>query len=142
MNQTARSINKQLPGIADQFKMPRSSDQNVLNHARGYIESATPIPTEFTNRGLPVSFLTDMQAAIGGVEAAEGRQSQALADKTKATANLVAALKRETDIVRELKAIARNTFRNDPGTLAAWESASRVEKGPKKAKKPEPPPKP
>lgn len=135
ISQTARAINKQFPGIADQFKMPRSSDQNVVNYANGYIEAATPIATEFTSRGMAASFLADLQAAIDKVEAAESHQSNALANKTSATANLRAALKQEEEIVRELRAIVRNTFRNDPGKLAAWESASRVEKAPKKAKK-------
>ena len=135
ISQTARSINKQFPGIADQFKMPRSSDQSVLNHGRGYIESATPIAAQFTSRGLPATFPADMQAIIERVEAAEARQTQAFAHKTNMTASLVAALKRESDIVREMRAIVRNIFRQDPGTLAEWEGASRVEKAPKKATK-------
>lgn len=138
INRTARSINKQFPGIADQFKMPRSSDQNVLNYARAFIEAATPIAAEFTSRGLPASFLTDLPAAIDAVEAAESHQSIALANKTNATASLVAALKQEKNIVHELNAIVRNIFRKDPGTLAAWESASRIERAPKRAKKAKP----
>lgn len=142
INRTARSMDKQFPGIADQFKMPRGSDQNVLNYARLYIEVATPMAAEFTGRGLPASFLVDLQARIDAVEAAESHQSQALANKTSATANLAAALRQENDITSQLKAIVRNTFRNDPGTLAAWESASRIEKAPKKAKKSAPTPTP
>jgi hypothetical protein len=142
INRVARSIDKQFPGIGDQFRMPRNSDQNVINHARGFIESATPIATEFTNRGLPASFLTDLQAAIDAVEAAESHQSIALANKTASTANLDAALKQERDIVRELNAIVRSVFRNDPGTLAAWESASSIESAPKKKKATPPPPPP
>lgn len=107
----------------------------MINHARGFIESATPVAAEFVSRGLAASFPTDLQAAIDGVEAAESHQSIALANKTSATANLRAALKQEDEIVRELRAIVRNVFRQDPGKLAAWESASRVEKAPKKAKK-------
>lgn len=135
INQTARSINKQFPGIADQFRMPRYSDQAILNCARAFIQAATPIAAEFTKRGLPDSFLADLQAAIDAVEAAEARQSAALANQTAATAALRLALRQEQDAVSELNAIMRNHFRNDPATLAAWESASRVERAPKKAKK-------
>lgn len=142
INRTARSMDKQLPGTADQFKMPRNSDQNVLNFARSYIETATPMAAEFTSRGLPASFPVDLQARIDAVEAAESHQSQALANKTSATANLAAALRQEKDITSQLNVIVGNTFRNDPGTLAAWESASRIEKAPKKAKKAAPPPTP
>ncbi|HEX8000832.1 MAG TPA: hypothetical protein VF528_20795 [Pyrinomonadaceae bacterium] len=137
INLTARSIDKQLPGIADKFRMPRNSDQNVLNYARAFIQEATAIPTEFTNRGLPASFLTDMQARIDAVEAGESSQANALAEKAAATANIAAALKRERDIMRELNAVVRNTFRNDPGLLAAWKSASHIEKAPKRKKETE-----
>lgn len=135
VNRTARSINKQFPGIADQFRMPGDSDQATLNRARAFIVAATPIAVEFTSRGLPDSFLADLQKAIERVEAAETRQSAALAAQTAATAGVAAALKRELDAVHELDAIMRNRFRNDPATLAAWKSASRIERAPKKAKK-------
>lgn len=141
ISQTARSINPQLPGIADQFKMGRGgSDQELLNRARADIINATPIATEFTSRDLPASFLTDLQAAIDAVDAAEDRQSAALAAQTAATAALAAALKQLREALSELDAIMRNKYRTDPGALAAWRSASRVERAPKKAKKAAPPP--
>jgi hypothetical protein len=39
-----------------------------------------------------------------------------------------------------LSPIIRNIFSNDAATLAAWKSASHVERAPKKAKKAAPPP--
>lgn len=57
VNQTARSIDKQFPGIADQFKMPRDSEQAILNRARAYITNATPIAIQFTSRGLSLNFI-------------------------------------------------------------------------------------
>jgi hypothetical protein len=140
MNRTARSIDEQLPGIADQFKMPGDSDQAVLNRARAFITSATPIPAEFTNRGMPATFLTDMQTAIDAADAAEDRQSAALAAQTAATKALTLILKQLRAIVRELDSIIRNLFRNDPATLAAWESASHIESGPKQKPEEEPTP--
>jgi hypothetical protein len=142
MSLTARSINKQFPGIADQFKMPRNSDQNVINTAYAFIEAATPIASEFKKRGSADAFLTNTQTKIDAVVAAEGRQATALANRTTATTNLEAALRRERDIVRELNAIYRNTFRSDPGILAAWDNARRIEKAPEKKKEDEPPPPP
>jgi hypothetical protein len=143
INRTARSINKQFPGIADQFRMPTVySDQEILNRARAFITAATPIAVEFTKRGLPESFPEDLQAAIDAVEAAEARQSKALANQVTATAALGLALKQEQEVMIELNIIVRNYFRNDPGTLAAWASASHVERAPKRKKKATPPPPP
>lgn len=142
INQTARSMNEQLPGTADQFKMPRDSEQAILNRARAYIVSATPIAAEFTKRDLPATFLADLQAAIDAVESADTRKSNALANQTAATAGLRAAFKRLLAIVRDLDIAMRNLYRDDPSALAAWQSASRVEKAPKKASKKAAPPKP
>jgi hypothetical protein len=132
VNQTARSMDKQQPGFADQFRMPRYSDQAILNRAGAFIAEAAPVAVEFTKRGLPESFVADMQSAVERVVAAEARQSVALANQTEATAALRLALKKEQDAMRELNAIMRNQLRNDPALLAAWESASRIESAPKK----------
>jgi len=140
INSTARSIDKLFPGIADQFKMVRgNNDQATLNRARAFITEATPIQDRFTDRGLPATFLTDLQTAIDAVEEADNHQSAALAAQTAATAGVAAALKELRAAVHEFEAIARNTYRNDPATLAALKSASRVEAAPKKSKKAAPP---
>jgi hypothetical protein len=140
INLTARSINNLTPGIADQFKMPRNSDQAVLNRARAYIIEATPIAADFTSRGLPATFLTDLQAAIDAVIAAEDHQAAALRDQTTATSAVALALKQEREAVRELDAIVRNHFRTDPSTLASWDSATHIERAPTKTTTTPPPP--
>lgn len=141
INSTARSIDNLFPGIADQFRMNRGSgDQAILNRARAFIAEATPIQARFTDRGLPATFLTDLQAAISAVEAANNRQSAALAAQTAATAGVAAALRQVRDAMRELNVIVRNRYSNDSAILAAWESASRVERAPKKTTETPPPP--
>jgi hypothetical protein len=140
INSTARSIDNIFPGMADQFKMVRgNNDQAILNRARAYITEATPIQERFTDRGLPATFLDDLQAAIDAVEEADNHQSAALIAQTAATAGVAAALKQMRAAMKEFAAIARNIYRNDPETLAAFKSASRVERAPKKAKKAAPP---
>ena len=76
-----------------------------------------------------------MQAAIDAVEAANNRQSAALIAQTAATAGVEAALKQVRACMSEFNTIVRNTYRQDAETLAAWRSASRVERGPKKSQK-------
>lgn len=45
-------------------------------------------------------------------------------------------------LVRTLEAVVKNKYTNNHGKLACWASASHVEKPPKKAKPPTPPPTP
>jgi hypothetical protein len=142
INQTARGMEKLFPGIGVRFKMPRGSDQNVINRARAFIEEATPIATEFANRGLPANFLTTLAPAITQMVTTIDRQNTALGAQTAATAALEAAQQQLIDAVREFSPIVRNIFHDDPASIAAWESASHVEKAPKKKKTAPPPPPP
>lgn len=140
VNQIARSIDQQFPGIADQFKMGRGGDQATLNRARAFITNATPIASDFTSRGMPATFVADMQAAVDAADSAEDRQSIARTAQSAATAAVGSALKQLRAAVRELDAIFKARYRQDPAALAAWQTASRVEKATKKAtKKPAPP---
>ena len=138
-NQTARGMKKLFPDVANQFAMPRTyGDQVIVNTARSYITLATPIITEFTNRGLPADSLTTLGSAIDNFVSDIDAQDEARAEQTAATAAINDAQRQLTDAVGELSPIIRNTFRKDPATLAAWESASRVERAPKKAAKKQP----
>jgi hypothetical protein len=144
ISHTARGMNKLHPGIADLFRMPHGGgDQILINAARAFITEATPFAAEFTGRGLPANFLTALQDAIDQLVSTIEAQAEARGTLTKATAAIKAAQKQLTDDVNELSPIVRNTFRDDPATLAAWESASHVERAPKKkATKTPPPPTP
>lgn len=142
INLIARSLEAQMPGIAEQFRMPGDSNQAVINRARAFIIAATAISAEFISRGLAATFLADLQAAIDAADEAENRQSSALAAQTAATADLAATLKTLRTIVRELDAIVRSTFADDPGTLAAWKSASTIEAAPQQTEEDQPPPPP
>jgi hypothetical protein len=136
VNRTARGMKKLFPDIANQFAMPRTyGDQVILNSARSYITSATPIIEEFTKRGLAPSFLTTMGTTITAVKDAIAAQAEALGEQTAATAGVAAAQQQLVDAVHEFGPIVLNTFSNDPSALAAWKSASHVERAPKKAAK-------
>lgn len=139
INEIARGMAKLFPGIGGRFKMPRGSDQNVINRARAFIEEATPMQAEFTSRGLPEDFLTTLAAAIAAMESAVDRQNTARNALAAATAAVTAAQQQLIDAVREFSPIVRTTLRADPAALAAWKSASHVERAPKRAKQTTPP---
>lgn len=61
-----------------------------------------------------------------------------MAEHVAATADTSAKVREGMVIVRVLDGIVRNVYGNDPGKLAAWISASHVEKSPKKKAPPTP----
>ncbi len=60
------------------------------------------------------------------------------AEHVAATADTAAKIREGMIIVRVLDGIVKNKYANDPGKLAAWISASHVEKAPKKPVPPTP----
>jgi hypothetical protein len=142
VSETARAMEKQSQGISARFRMPRGSEQAIINRARAIRDEAAAMTSEFTGRGLPATFLTDLDASIASVESASDAQDQAQRDETAATAAIAQAEQQLIDAVRELSPIVRNIFRNDAAKLASWESASRTERAPRKKKTTPAPPQP
>jgi hypothetical protein len=136
INRTARGMKKLFPDIGNQFAMPRTyGDLSIVNAAHSFITSATPRAAEFTKRGMAADFTDTLAAAIKDVEDAIKAQDEALNEQTAATAGVAAGQKQLLDALHEFDPIVRNVLGNDPQALAAWKSASHVERAPKKAAK-------
>ena len=82
---------------------------------------------------MPDTFLEDLTAAADAFESDVTSYNNSREQRIAATASLKDALERVKRLKKELDPIVRNKLRNDPASLAAWESASHVERPPKKA---------
>jgi hypothetical protein len=143
INRTARGMEKLFPGIGAQFAMPRGGgDQPVLNRVQAFIAGGEEFAAEFAKRGVAAAAFTELGAGMTAMTDAIQAQNVALAAETQATAEVNAGQAQLKDAVRELSPIVMNTFAKDAGKLAAWKSASHVERAPKKKKTPTPPPPP
>lgn len=138
INRTARALAVDNPGIGDLFRMPHgSSEQDLLVAAMAFVTNATPLAAQFVAFGLPANFLVDLQADITAFAAAVTDKGTAINEKVSATTAIGTAVKNGLEGLRRLRAIVKNIYRDNPGRLAAWASASHVERPPKK--KPLPP---
>jgi hypothetical protein len=141
IRETARALEEVIPGVSGNFRVPRGNgDQALINSARAFVTAATPIKNEFLQREMPATFLEDLTAAINGFESAVNEKNTNTEKRITATAAISASLERGAKLVRELDPIVRNKFHSDPAILAAWASASRVERPPKKKPAPATPP--
>jgi hypothetical protein len=140
VSRTARVMALTIPGLDDKFRMPRNvGEQAWLAAARSFAADAEPLKAEFVRRGLPESFLEDLKADTAELQESIQHKSQTSGARVAARAAIDDAVERGMKIVRELDAIVRNIFRNDPATLAEWVSASHVERAPRRAAAPVPP---
>jgi hypothetical protein len=132
ISRTARAMALTTPGINDKFRVPHNqSNQDVLAAARAAAVDALPFKAEFIKRGLPADFIEDLQADIEEMEGAIARKAQGTESHTTATAAIDTEIERGMNALRELDSLMRNTFSNDPATLAAWTGASHAERSPR-----------
>jgi hypothetical protein len=135
VSETARTMESSFPGISASFRVPYTNgDQALLSAARAFVETATPLKAEFIKREMPADFLEDLIAAINAFESACDNQNLHKEKRVAATAAIDALIEQGKELVRQLDAIVRNKYRNDPATIAAWESATHVPRTARKKK--------
>lgn len=142
ISRTARSMAETIPGLDDKFRLPRGrvSDQILIGTARAFAADALPLKDEFIRYEMNTKFLEDLNADIIAFEQAINAQNVNVEKRVTATAAIENALENGIKAVRRLDAIVRNKFENDPATLAAWTSASHIERSPRRTPKTTKPP--
>jgi hypothetical protein len=135
VTRTARVMAFTMPGLEDKFRLSRSvGDQSLMRLARTFADDAAPLKAEFIMRGLPTDFIEELREAADNFAAAINRRAQGRGKHVAATAAIDDFIERGLHVVRELDALVRNTFASDPSALAAWESASHVERPARKSR--------
>ncbi len=130
---TARSMEYQFDGIGDKFRMPRNrNDQELLATARAFATEAVPYQADFVAYGLGAAFIAELQTLIDAFEATLPTTSSAIDEHVAATANIAESIRRGMRAVRILIGVVQNKYANNVGKLAAWLSASHIEKAKKK----------
>jgi hypothetical protein len=141
INKIARALDRNLfPGVREKFYMPRLGGfEGLIGRAEAFIDAVSPIKSIFTDRGLPATFDTDLEAAKDALVAATGNKYSGLATQVGGTAGVEAKARLGLKQMRELDAALSYQYRNDPVLLAAWKSACRVERDPVSESEPETP---
>ncbi len=143
VSRTSKSMEYAFPGIADLFAFQRNMpDADLLAKARSFIQDAAPIQADFVAYGMPASFLTDLSDAANEFDDIFNATASATADHVQATASLSDLVRQGMVGVRILDGIVKNVYNGNPGMIAAWASASHVEKAPKKSSPTPTPPTP
>ncbi len=139
ISRTSKSMEYEFDGISNKFKVQRNMpDASMLGKARAFVTEADPYKSNFIDYGMSGTFLTDLTAAADAFEATFSTTASATAEHVAATAEEASKVRQGMIIVRILDGIVKNRYANDPGKLAAWISASHVEKAPKKTTPPTP----
>ena len=135
---TARTISKTLPGVAEKFRVPNSVSQvNILTTARAFLKDAGPLEAEFISCEMDPDFLQDLGDDIKAYDKAADSKNDGEGKRTNATRTIAEAINDGYEAVRDAEPLVTNKYRNDPAKLAEWTAASHVERAPR-GKKTEP----
>jgi hypothetical protein len=138
ISRTARSMSRRLPGMEEKFRLPSKKDgQTWLAFGRAFAEEAEPLADEFISRGMAPDFIDDLKARILAVEQPSAVRAKQTSDRIASTTGVGEAAAEGLESVRELDAIVRNIYASNEAELAAWESASHVERAPRRAEEEE-----
>jgi hypothetical protein len=136
----ARSMVYEFPGIDLKFRLGRNlTDAGLLAIANAFLEEAAQYKDDFIRYGLAATFIADLQAAIEAFQQSLGTPGTALDEQVEATTELGEAVRRGMIARRILDGVVKLKYKNNAGRLAAWTSASHIEKAPEKQQD-EPPP--
>jgi hypothetical protein len=128
------------PGAREQFRMPRTKAyQDLLNRGQAFLEAVGPIKAAFVERDLPADFDETLAGLIAEFTTATQLKATGLAGQVEGTAGIRAATLNGVTIVREMDAILKVRYENDPGLYAAWKSASHIERPPRNGQPATPP---
>ena len=137
----SRSMVYEFPGIDLKFRLPRNlTDAGLLAIANAFLEESGQYKADFIRYGLAETFIADLQAATAAFEQSLGTPGTALDEQVEATAELGEAVRRGMIARRILDGVVRLKYKNSAGKLAAWTSASHIEKSAEKPEEPIPTP--
>lgn len=140
LSSNARDIAKHYEAFINKFRIPRQNvnDALLLETARAFYADSEAVEATFIEYGLPETFRADLDALIDEFDDAINAQDSALRQRVASNATIDSIVDNALTGRRTLLVIVPNIFRNNPGKLADWASASYIEKLPK-TKKPKPP---
>lgn len=139
INATSRSLGMKIPGLENKFRFPNSrSDQALIAAARAFATDAEPLKEEFIRRGLPATFIEDLQEKTAAFAAIISSRNVHAGSKVQATASIDDVLDEAMLDVRELDPAVENVIGDNNPLLEAWRSARHIERH-TSHKKPTPP---
>jgi hypothetical protein len=119
-----------VPGFkALQLPKARIKAEVLVQDANGMAEAARPYQQVFVGNGCPEDFADALVAAATAVRASIDARGKSIATMASARDGLKTTATRTHLVLRFLDAQVKKALRDDPKTLAAWNSAKRIGRG-------------
>jgi len=112
-----------------QFWMPRDrGDGTTVDVGKAFATHAEPLEQLFVANHLPEDFIDRLNVAVENLEGAIKGQTASKTNRQAATAAIDQTRSDALAALQRLDPILENLLRNDPPTLAGWESTRHIER--------------
>ena len=130
-NGTAAAIAtaRKAPEIMDSFRMPHGTNDSVIAaRARAFADAAEPLKAAFIALEMRVDFIERLRKRVADFEKAQNDQGDGLSDRAGATAGIGSWIGEGLVIHKQLDAAMQNKYEDNPEKLAAWQTASNIQR--------------
>ncbi len=135
----AASMGREIPGLEQKFRLPRSGGKGALvTAANVFAADADEYKQTFLDYGMDAEFVEHLREKASAVQAALDAAEATTGARVGATDTLEIEVDRASDLVESIDPIVRRLYRSLPTKLAAWNFASHLERHTPK-KKPDAP---
>jgi len=134
---TARAIAQDEPGFADKFTLPANPAQTaLLTAADAFLVALNPagVAAKFIAHAMPANFVQTFQSDRLAVNTAQDSMESDREGSVASTASVGSLIQAGMKEITYLDAIMHNKYGANPDTMAAWMSASHIERDPQRAK--------
>lgn len=121
------------PGLPAEFKLPRTNGyQTLLATARAFAAKVDPLKAELVASGLDADFDTNLSDLVAEFASALELQNSGRVLQVGGTAGLSDEARKGARLIAMLDSIMGNLLKTETSLLAAWNSASHIERPPKR----------
>ena len=124
--ETARGIAAKQPGFDDKFQESFWGDPKLLSAASSALRDAAPMADAFVEHALPPDFLEILKRKIQRFERAREEYARVRTACAIGQKTLEGSLRKAVAGAKGFDVIIKNTLRDDPAALTAWEELCRV----------------
>ncbi len=142
ITRTAAAIDQTSPGFADSFRPPTQfNPSSLLTTADKFIQTLTAQPalvTKFTAHEMPANFVSALQSDRAAYSADTTQRETKRESGVGNTATIGSLIAQGMQAVTTLDAIMHNKYASQSDKMAAWISASHIERDAQRGQKPAP----
>jgi hypothetical protein len=124
VSRTARILGLEDRGIERKFLLPYGiGARPLVGLARGFAKDAEPLAELFIRHALPSDFIARLNRLADELETAIGARGEATETAVENNATIDSLIEDGMTTLKKLDVIVRNTYRDQPLPLDAWERA-------------------